>query len=125
LTWIPAIESTRRLYTLIERGRARIQKVTIAFRGGRWKVSFSVRYLTSLLARKLCPRVRKVTGVVGLDAGVSHLATLSVPIEGVTDRFGHIANPRHLESQLTKLATLDRALARTQPGSNNRAKLRR
>jgi putative transposase len=63
--------------------------------------------------------------VVGLDAGVSHLATLSVPIEGVTDRFGHIANPRHLEGQLTKLATLDRAPARTQPGSNNRAKLRR
>jgi putative transposase len=38
---------------------------------------------------------------------------------------GHIANPRHLESQLENLAKLDRALARAQPGSNNRAKLRR
>jgi hypothetical protein len=55
LTWIHAIESTRRLYTLIERGRARIQKVTIAFRGGRWKVSFSVHYLTSPPARKPGP----------------------------------------------------------------------
>ena len=125
LAWIHTIESTRRLYTLVERGRARIQKVTIAYRGGRWKVSFSVRYLAGLPARRPGPRGPKVSGVVGLDAGVSHLATLSVPIPGVTDEYGHIPNPRLLEGQLTKLAKLDRALSRTQPGSHNRVKVRR
>jgi putative transposase len=99
--------------------------VTIAYRGGRWKASFSVRDLTGLPTRKPGRLGPKVAGAVGLDAGVSHLATLSVPIGGVTDRYGHIPNPRHLEGQLTKLAKLDRALARTQPGSHNRVKLRR
>ena len=125
LAWIHTIESTRRLYTLVERGRARIQKVTIAYRGGRWKASFSVRYLTGLPARKPGPRGPVVSGVVGLDAGVTHLATLSVPLKGITDRYGHIPNPRHLEGQLIKLTKLDRALSRTQPGSHNRVKLRR
>jgi putative transposase len=125
LAWIHTIESIRRLSTLIERGRVRIQKVTISYRDGRWKASFSVRYLTGLPDRKPSPRGPKITGVVGLDTGVTHLATLSVPIEGVTDQYGHIANSRHLEGQLAKLAKLDRALARTQPGSNNRVKLRR
>jgi putative transposase len=125
LAWIHTIESTRRLYTLVERGRARIQKVTISYRSGRWQVSFSVRCLVGLPARKPGPRGPKIAGVVGLDAGVSHLATLSVPIPGVTNEDGHIANPRHLEGQLEKLAKLDRALARTQPGSNNRVKVRR
>jgi hypothetical protein len=71
LAWIHTIESTRRLYTLVERGRARIQKVTISYRGGRWQVSFSVRYLVGLPARKSSSRGPKVRGVVGLDAGVS------------------------------------------------------
>jgi putative transposase len=43
--------STRRLYNLVEAGRARIQKVTISDRGGRWQAALSVRYLTGLPAR--------------------------------------------------------------------------
>jgi putative transposase len=123
LTWIHTIEPTRRLYALVERSRARIQKVTISYRGGRWQVSLSVRYLVDLPARHPAPRGRKIQGVVGLDAGISHLATLSVP--GLTDAYGHIPNPHPLEGQMAKLAKLDRALARSQTGSHNRIKVQR
>lgn len=44
LAWIHTVESTRRVYRLVESGRATIQKVTIVQRGGRWQVSFMVRH---------------------------------------------------------------------------------
>ena len=40
LEWIHTVESTRRLYRLVESGRATIQKVTISYRGGRWQAAF-------------------------------------------------------------------------------------
>jgi hypothetical protein len=46
LAWMHTTESTRRLYNLVEQRRARIQKVTISQRGGRWQVAFCVRYLS-------------------------------------------------------------------------------
>ncbi len=125
LAWIHTTESTRRLYNLVEQGRARIQKVTISFRGGRWQASFSVRYLVGLPARKPVARAKRQSGMVGLDAGLTHLATLNRPIKGLTDAEGHIANPRVLATQLKRLAKLNRAWSRTQKGSKNRAKLRR
>ena len=57
--------------------------------------------------------------------GLTHLATLDHPVPGLTDESGHIFNPRVLDSQLKRLAKLDRAGARTKQGSKNRAKLRR
>ena len=51
LMWLHTTSSTRRLYNLVEAGRARIQKVKISHRGGRWQAAFSVRYLTGLPAR--------------------------------------------------------------------------
>jgi hypothetical protein len=57
--------------------------------------------------------------------GLTHLATLDHPVPGLTDESGHIFNPRVLDSQVKRLATLDRAWARTKQGSKNRAKLRR
>ncbi len=47
LGWIHTVESTRRLYRLVESGRASIQKVTISYRGGRWQAAFSVRHLVA------------------------------------------------------------------------------
>jgi putative transposase len=122
LVWLHTVESTRRLYRLVEDGRATIQKVTISYTGGRWQVSFSVRYQ---LAARPVKRPRAKTGdAVGVDAGLTHLATLSRPIDGFSDKDGHVANPRPLAVQLDKLKALDRRLARCQKFSNNRAKLK-
>lgn len=121
LGWIHTTSSTRRLYKLVESGRATIQKVTISYRGGRWQAAFSVRY-------QVAPRVRARAGgaagrVVGLDAGLLHLATLSVPVAGLTDPDGHVANPAVLSAHLAHLKKLDRAIARCERGSKNRRRL--
>ena len=121
LAWIHTIESTRRLYRLVETGRATIQKVTISYRGGRWQVSFQVHHLTTRVLRPVQHR----GGLVGIDAGISHLATLSVSVPGLTDAEGHIANPKILHGQLVRLAKLDRTLARKEKGSKNRARVLR
>lgn len=120
LKWLHTIESTRRLYRLVESGRATIQKVTISFRGGRWRAAFSVRYLVALTNS---PRNNTtVRCSVGLDAGLRHLATLSVPVPGLTDIEGHVANARVLATHLHHLKKLDRAIARCQAGSKNRSR---
>ena len=121
LAWIHTIESTRRLYRLVETDRATIQKVTISYRGGRWQVSFQVRHA---LAPDRRP-VQRRGGLIGVDAGISHLATLSVPVPGLTDNEGHVVNPRILHGQLVRLAKLDRTLARKEKGSKNRARVLR
>jgi putative transposase len=119
LSWLHTTESTGKLHRLVESGGATIQKVTIARRGGRWQVSFLVRYRTAPISRP----VRRRGGLVGIDAGVKHLVTTSVPVPGMTDSDGHVPNPNALESQLQRLRRLDRAVARARSGSNNRKKL--
>ena len=118
LRWIHTTESTRRLYGLVNTGRARIQKLTIAFVGGRWRASFLVRYLE----RPAIKQVKLRGSVIGIDLGVKHLATLSVPVKGVTDVHGHVENPRHLDHRLAQLSKLDRKLSRATKGSKNRKK---
>lgn len=121
LAWLHTTTSTRRLYGLVDQGRASIQKVTIAKRSGRWQASVLVRY--QLDARPV-PKARKQHGgTIGVDGGVKHLATLSRPVPDLTDADGHIENPNVLKGQLRRLARLDRALARTEKGSKNRRKL--
>lgn len=123
LVWIHTVESTRRLYRLVEDGRASIQKVTFSYRGGRWQVSFQARYRQT---HAPVPKPRRHLGpVVGVDVGVKHLATLSQPVPGVTDEHGHVANPKVLDQQLRRLQKLDRKIARCQAGANNRGKLQR
>ena len=119
LAWLHTTKSTGELYSLVESEEATIQKVTIAKRGGRWQVSFLIRY-------RRAPRPRPVRHrgtLVGIDAGVKHLVTTSVPVLGLTDADGHIANPKALESQLRRLRRLDRAIARARRGSRNRCQL--
>ncbi len=121
LGWIHTVESTRRLYNLVDSGRATIQKVTISYRGGRWQAAFSVRHLGR---PQLPAQSRTASGrVVGIDAGLVHLATLSVPVRGLTDEDGHVANPAVLSQRLRHLKRLDRAIARCERGSKNRTRL--
>lgn len=60
---------------------------------------------------------------MGVDFGVRHLATLSLAVEDFTDEFGLVKKPRHLNAVAGKLAKVDRAIARCQKKSKNRAKL--
>jgi putative transposase len=60
---------------------------------------------------------------VGVDAGLKHLATLSVPVPALSDDNGHVANPKALATQLRRLATLDRGVSRCAKGSRNRRRL--
>jgi putative transposase len=121
LSWIHTVESTRRLYKLVEGRRAKIQKVTISLRGGRWQVAFSVRYEIPPTARTVTTSGR--TRLVGVDAGLRHLATLSIPFTGLSDAEGHIENPALLVSHMRRLRKLDRAIARCRGASKNRARL--
>jgi putative transposase len=115
LEWIHTSSSTRRLYHLVESGQASIQKVTISFRGGRWQAAFSVRYLVSEAAPSW---PKSAAGrCVGIDAGLRHLATLSVPVPGLSDTEGHVANPTVLATHLRHLKKLDQAIARCERGS--------
>jgi putative transposase len=122
LAWIHTVESTRRLYNLAATGRASIQKVTIAKRGGRWQVSFLVRHNIASDVRR--PQMSPKRGrLIAVDVGVKHLAALNQSVPGLTDGFGHIANPRVLHGQLRRLRRLDRGIARCVAGSNNRRRL--
>ncbi|MDZ7677327.1 MAG: IS607 family element RNA-guided endonuclease TnpB [Acidimicrobiales bacterium] len=121
LAWLHTTTSTRRLYNLVAQGRASIQKVTVAKRGGRWQASLLVRY--QLKSRPTVKPRKHYGATIGVDAGVKHLATLSRPVPGLTDRCGHVANPKVLNNQLRRLAKLDRAVARCERGSNNRRRL--
>ncbi len=121
LEWLHTTESTRRLYRLVESGRVSIQKVTISYRGGRWQAAFSVRYVAAPVVTRSS---RSAAGrSVGIDAGLCHLATLSVPVDGLSDIEGHVANPAVLTLYLPRVRKLDRAIARCVRGSKNRARL--
>lgn len=121
LAWLHTTTSTRRLYRLVEQGRATIQKVTVSKRGGRWQASLLVRY--QLAARPAVKPRKRYGGTIGVDGGLKHLATLSRPVPGVTDEHGHVENPKVLATQLRRLRKLDRAIARCENGSNNRRRL--
>jgi putative transposase len=75
---------------------------------GRWFVSI-------LVEEKISP-LPPVAQNVGIDAGITALATLSTGEK--------IVNPRHERRDRRKLAKAQRALARKEKGSNNRAKAR-
>ncbi len=81
---------------------------------GRWSVS--------ILCEDTVRPLEPVEGVVGIDAGIASLLVLSRPIPGVTDAAGKVANPRHERADRARLARAQRALARKERGSSNRAK---
>ncbi|MGW3368804.1 RNA-guided endonuclease InsQ/TnpB family protein [Streptosporangium canum] len=82
------------------------------------------RWFVSILCQDTIRPLDPAGGVVGIDAGITSLLTLSRPIPGLTDAAGKIANPRHERADRRRLARAQRALARKDKGSNNRAKAR-
>ncbi len=64
-------------------------------------------------------------GTVGVDWGISHLATLSQPLDPADPGTIHVANPRHLDQWARQLAKAQRALSRTERGSKRRVKAAR
>ncbi|WPD20022.1 IS607 family element RNA-guided endonuclease TnpB [Thermaerobacter composti] len=104
-------EPTTALRRRIEAGTARILSATVAQEGGRWFVSFTCE------VERPPGRPRFPWKVVGVDAGVQHLAVLSTGEKW--------PNPRSLEKALRKIARSSRALARRQRGSRGWHKARR
>ena len=121
LVWLHTVDSTRRLFRLVEDGKATIQQVTISHFGGRWQVAFQVRY--TVATRPTKQPLQRLGGEVGVDVGITHMATLSRTIDGLTDGDGHVPNPRPLAARLARLQKLDRCIARCERGSKNRTRL--
>ena len=120
LQWLHTTESLHRLKKKVASGDWTVQSVTISFTGGRWQASFSMRQFVTAIQNTTCLRGR----LVGVDLGVKNLATLTMPIAGISDEHGHVENPRHLDVELERLAKLDRQLSRCVKGSKNHTKLR-
>lgn len=74
------------------------------------------RWFVSILIETTIEQQPVTDGVVGVDAGITSLVTLSTGEK--------VANPRHERADRLKLARAQRALARKQKGSANRAKAR-
>jgi putative transposase len=91
-------ESTRKLARKIETGRARIRSATLSFQRGRWHVSFSVE----LPDREPAPRPGG--RVVGVDLGITTLATLSTG--------KRVPNGRGLDRELRRLRRAQRRVSR-------------
>ena len=101
-------DSTKRLKRALDRG-AIIQSVTISRGGHRWYASILIQAPST---QTVPTRRQRQAGAVGVDLGVHHLAALST---------GHIIdNPRHLVAGRKRLTKAQRALARTEKGSNRR-----
>ena len=75
------------------------------------------RWFVSLLVETTIAALPPTAAVVGVDAGLTSLATLSTGEK--------ICNPRHERADRRKLAAAQRNLARKTNGSNNRDKARR
>jgi len=72
------------------------------------------RWFVSILCEDRIPPLPPTSNAVGVDAGLTALATLSTGEK--------IVNPKHERADRRKLAKAQRHLARKQKGSNNRAK---
>lgn len=91
-------ESTRKLARKVETGQARIRSATLSHQRGRWHVSFSVEL------PEVEPGPRISGRVVGVDLGISHLATLSTGKQ--------VPNGRRLDTELRRLRRAQRTMAR-------------
>jgi putative transposase len=74
------------------------------------------RWFVSMLVDEAITPPPSTGAAVGVDAGLTHLATLSTGEK--------VANPRHERADRRKLAKAHKNLARKQKGSSNRAKAR-
>jgi putative transposase len=96
-------ESTRKLARKIEAGQARIRSATLSWQRGRWHVSFSVE-LPDIEPPDRQPASRTGGRVVGVDLGISTLATLSTG--------KRVPNGRRLDAELRRLRRTQRRVSR-------------
>lgn len=89
------------------RFEGRLLSATVSRRAQRW-------YVSVLVEVEDVPIVHKNHGTVGVDLGITHLATLSTG--------EHIDGPRPLRAALERLRMLNKAVSRKRNGSKNRAK---
>lgn len=122
---IPAVGAVRTredmtwLTDRMARGRARVLGSRVEQRAGRWWVSFQVEVdRTDINTRRAAPEVGPR---VGIDLGIKTFATIASSDGTITK----VANPRHLQHKLRRLARANKALARKQRGSANRTKAAR
>jgi len=85
---------------------AKVLSATVSERAGRWFVALSVE--------EDRPDPKPLSGVLGVDVGISHLAVTS---EGEV-----FENPRALGGALKRLRRLSKTVSRRKKGSNNRRK---
>ena len=109
---LPKIGRVHCMENVAERvGDAKVLRMTISQRAGRWYADLTVERDDTSVTRK-APK----GGAVGVDLGVKHLATLS---DGTV-----VENPRYLRKAEKKLKRAQQALGRKIKGSNRRAKAR-
>ena len=108
---LPKIGRVHCLENVAERvGGARVLRMTVSRRAGRWYASLTVERDTPAAVRP------PTGGTVGVDLGVKTLATIS---DGTI-----IENPRYLRKSERKLKRAQQALSRKMKGSKRRAKAR-
>lgn len=104
-------DSTRRLVRSLERG-GRIRSYTLTRGASRWYLSFLVE---EPFSPPPATRAQRKNGTVGVDLGVKTAAALSTG--------ALISNPRRGDQERRRITKLQRKIARTQKGSNRRARL--
>lgn len=109
--WLSRIGRVHCVENVADRvGDARVLRMTISQRAGRWFASLTVEREDGPITQ--APK----GGAVGVDLGIKTLATLS---DGTV-----FENPHHLKKSEQKLKRAQRALSRKTPGSNRRARAR-
>jgi putative transposase len=96
-------ESTRKLARHVEAGTAQIRSATLSWQRGRWHVSFSVELPDPGLPDRR-PTSRTDPRVVGVDLGITTLATLSTG--------ERVPNGRRLDAALARLRRAQRRVSR-------------
>ncbi|MGN7157839.1 RNA-guided endonuclease InsQ/TnpB family protein [Dietzia cercidiphylli] len=105
-------DSGKRLGRAIARGEALVQSVTVSRSGHRWYASVLVKQQQE---QRGPSRRQRAAGAVGVDLGVKATAALST---------GELVpNPRVKATVAARIAKTNRALARSQKGSNRRRRL--
>ena len=124
---IRTYDSTKPLVKAVAAG-AEIRSYTVSRNADRWYVSFLVKFSEPI--RRSTTKRARAAGAVGVDLGVKYLASLSdseapqrFPNLKFAEGLPSLENPRWTEVSSRRLHKLQRALARSQKGSNRRSRL--
>jgi transposase len=99
-------DSGKRLTRYLTRTGGQIQSVTLSRSGKHWYAAVLVK--SPAAEPSTASRAQRIAGTVGVDLGVTRLATLSTGIDT------SYPNPRHLAVARRQLTRAQRALSRTQ-----------